>query len=471
MSKPQVDKSSVDSLRFSGKPLHFTSWKSELAIHLKALSEQRALEELQHKRAKPLTRFEDLLESQPVMPPRPPAEDKDAAWQHDLHETLLSQQSSYIKRLLCETLPGDFKGTAPKRMDEPVHMIRRLVEKQYSLSNAAGVVGLVRQFMEMVNTDFKSVGQLFQDLNSVRSQVNVNAHKALHSHMLTSQLMLVMVLGVLPRHMWGSLVELTQDGFTLEKVSDKLNANFGTKSKSEIWALASGKAVNHLNAAPANPKGPVLGKRKAVDGPVRDLHYNNGAMNCHYCGGEHNKMNNVGPHKMINCPKRALDKAAGVHRRNIWSRPNRQARKEVHEPTPKMRGNGKGRTEAKVRREVPLDECLAKAVAVDACNAEHGASPATADGYTSPPPSNFEVPVTPGKDTLPFSDEDEPMATVVNAVNADATGKAQAAGKEPDGDVDMEEQQGKDTNQEIAETTKSFAGMLTELEKKGAGMA
>ncbi|KAG6617404.1 uncharacterized protein IUM83_02610 [Phytophthora cinnamomi] len=217
MSKPQVDKSSVDSLRFSGKPLHFASWKSKLVIHLKALSEQRALEELQHKRAKPLTRFEDLLESQPVMPPRPPAEDKDAAWQHDLHETLLSQQSSYIKRLLCETLPGDFKGIATKRMDEPVHVIWRLVEKQYSLSNAAGVVGLVRQFMEMVNTDFKSVGQLFQDLNSVRSQVNVNAHEALHSHMLTSQLMLVMVLGVLPRHMWGSSVELIQDGFTLEK--------------------------------------------------------------------------------------------------------------------------------------------------------------------------------------------------------------------------------------------------------------
>ncbi|KAJ8524098.1 hypothetical protein ON010_g17020 [Phytophthora cinnamomi] len=123
MSKPQGDKSSVDSLRFSGKSLHFASSKSKLVNHPNALSEQRALEELQHKRAKPLTRFEDLLESQPVMPPRPPVEDKDAAWQHDLHKTLLSQQSSYIKRLLCETLQGDFKGIATKRMDEPVHVI------------------------------------------------------------------------------------------------------------------------------------------------------------------------------------------------------------------------------------------------------------------------------------------------------------------------------------------------------------
>ncbi|GMF37519.1 unnamed protein product [Phytophthora fragariaefolia] len=65
--------------------------------------------------------------------------------------------------------------------------------------------------------------------------------------------------------------------------------------------------------------------------------------------------------------------------------------------------------------------------------------------------------MTPGKGTLPFSDEDEPMDTVVNAVNADTTDKAQAAGKEPDSDVDMEEQSGKDSNQEIAETTRRHA--------------
>ncbi|GMF30798.1 unnamed protein product [Phytophthora fragariaefolia] len=241
--------------------------------------------------------------------------------------------------------------------------------------------------------------------------------------------------------MWGSSVELIEDGFTLEKVSNKLDAIFGTKSKSEIWSLASGNAVNHVNAAPPNPKGPVLGKRKAVAGSERDLHYNIGSMKCHYCGGVRNNMNNVGPHKMINCPK-------------------------LYEPTPKTRGNGKGKTNTKVRREVPLDECLTRVVAVDSCNAEQGASPATADGYTNPPPSNFEVPLTPGKGTLPFSDEDEPMDTVVNAVNADATGKAQAARKEPDGDVDMEEQPDKDSNQGIAETTKTFAGILTELEKK-----
>ncbi|KAE9346102.1 hypothetical protein PR003_g7595 [Phytophthora rubi] len=372
----------------------------------------------------------------------------------------------YIKKLLCETLPSGFKGIATKRMDEPVHVNWRLVEKQYSLSNAAGVVGLVRQFNEMVNADFKSVGQLFQDLNSVRSQVNVNAHEALQTQMLSSQLMLVLVLGVLPRHMWGSSVEFTPDGFTLEKVSDMLNAIFGNKSRSEILALASGKAVNHVNAAPAKPSGSALGKRKGGDGPVRDIHHNLGVMKCHYCGGVHNSMKNIGPHKMVDCHKRAEDKAAGVHRRNIWSRPSRQARKEAYEPTPKMKGNVKGKAKAKVRREIPLAECMGKDVAVDACDAQHGNPPASDDGYMSRPPSNMELPLTPGRGITPFSDEDEPMESVVNAVNADAPGKAQAVDNRSDDDVDMEGHQGEDSKQTIAATTERFAGMMNELEKK-----
>eukprot|EP00644_Phytophthora_capsici_P003745 jgi/Phyca11/15663/fgenesh1_pg.PHYCAscaffold_15_\ len=249
MSKPEMDKSSVASLRFNGKPLHFAAWKCELVIHLKALSEQRALEELQHKRAKPLSRGS---------------------------------------------------------LDEPVHVVWRLVEKQYSLSNAAGVVGLVGQFMKIVNSDFKSVGQLFQDLNSVRSQINVNSREALHTHMLSSQLMLVMVLGALPRHMWGSLVEFTPEAFTLENVSEKLTNIFGNQSKASIMELGNGKTVNHVEAAPTKQNGSVLGKRKAQSAPANDRHYNQGIMKCHYCAGNFNGMNNTGPHKLLDCPKRAL---------------------------------------------------------------------------------------------------------------------------------------------------------------------
>ncbi|KAE9044851.1 hypothetical protein PR001_g5204 [Phytophthora rubi] len=153
-------------------------------------------------------------------------------------------------------------------------------------------------------------------------------------------------------------------------------------------------------------------------------------------------MKNIGPHKMVDCPKRAEDKAAGVHRRDIWSRPSRQARKEAYEPTPKMKVNFKGKAKAKVRREIPLAECMGKDV---------------------------ELPLTPGRGMTPF--EDEPMESVVKAVKADAPGKAQAADKQSDGDVDMEGHQSEDSMQTITATTKRFAGMMNELEKKGADTA
>ncbi|EGZ09051.1 hypothetical protein PHYSODRAFT_339429 [Phytophthora sojae] len=286
MSQPQVDKSSVDSLKFNGKSLHFAAWKSKLIIHLRALSEQRALEELQHKRAKPLTRFEDLLESQPELPPRPAAADKEAT---------------------C-------------------------------LSNAAGVVGLVQQFLEMVNADFKSV--------------NMNAHEALHTHMITSKMMLVMV-------------SFTEESFTLEKVSEKLANIFGNKTKSEIMALASGRVVNHVKSNSANG----ISRRTWAS--------------------------LIGPSAAFRLPR--TDPFGFV-----------------------------GSVLAGV------------VVAVDACDPQQDSLPATPDGYTSPPPSNFQQPDTPGKGASPMSDEDEPMESVVNAVKADASGTAPAAAKQSDDDVDME---------------------------------
>ncbi|GMF18789.1 unnamed protein product [Phytophthora fragariaefolia] len=225
--------------------LYLAAWKSKLIIYLKASSEQQSLEKLQHKREKPLSRFECLLERQVDLPPRPLVDDRDATWQHALLESLLSTQLSYIKKLLCETLPSGFKGIATKRAC-PCYL------------TAGG--------------------------------------KA------------------------GSSVEFTPAGFTLEKVSDKLNAIFGNKSKSEILFLASGKVVNHVKATspklkrsmPLKPKVSGLGKRKTVDEPRPDLPYNLGAMKCHYCAGYHNTVNNVGPHKMPRVHRTGLQAYSGT---------------------------------------------------------------------------------------------------------------------------------------------------------------
>ncbi|OWY95223.1 hypothetical protein PHMEG_00034830 [Phytophthora megakarya] len=196
----------------------------------------------------------------------------------------------------------------------------RLVDKQYGLSNAAGVGGLAKRFDEIVNADFKS--------GSAQAFVG----------------------------------------------------------KSEIFALASGKLVNHVEAAPAKPKSKVLGKRKATDGPVCDVHYNYGAMKYHYCGGEHNKMND--------------------------SRLSAKLRKPPHEPTPKMTGKGKGKGK-KARREIPLEECQQPTdVTADACDATLATLSSPAPSIS--PPAGTWNPPKPERDQvmLGVQGSDEPMDSV-----------------------------------------------------------
>ncbi|OWZ01274.1 LOW QUALITY PROTEIN: hypothetical protein PHMEG_00027375, partial [Phytophthora megakarya] len=423
MSKTDMSKSSFQSLKFSGTSLFFSAWKNKVIIHLRVMSHQKALEEMYAKREAPWNTYEDLLQRQPA---------------YGIQKTLLESQSSYIRRLLIETLPNEFKGITTSKLDDPVHALLRLVEKQYGLSNAAGVVGLVKRLDEIANADFKSVTQLFQDLHSVREQVNLNAHEALHTQLISSKLMMVKVLAVLLKHLWGSAIEFSPEKFTLERVADKLSAIFGTKSKSEIYALVSGKSVNHVEAAPAKTKSKVLGKRKATVGPVRDVRYNYGAMKCHYCGGEHNKMNAVGPHRKADCPKWALDVAAGVYRRNM---PSAKLRKPTHEPTPKMTGKGKGKAK-KARREIPLEECQQPTdVAADACDATLATPSSPAPSIS--PPAGTRNPPTPGRDQvmLDAQESDEPMDFVFAQHNIGVNGGHVKDGADQDGPLRPDEQQ------------------------------
>ncbi|POM81689.1 Hypothetical protein PHPALM_307 [Phytophthora palmivora] len=178
-------------------------------------------------------------------------------------------------------------------------------------------------------------------------------------------------------------------------------------------------------------------------------------MKCHYCAGVHNDINNIGPHKKADCLKLKQDQAL-----DIYAVGNAGPRKPAHEPVPKMKGKAK-----KVRREVPIHECLQAAVPVDACRAVQEKAPPSPDGYVSPPSSAFELPVTSGRGTAPFDDEDEPMDSVVNAVDVDAKDKRDRS-QQSDGDETMEEKSVEVNNQGIVATTERFAGMMSELESK-----
>ncbi|KAE9011203.1 hypothetical protein PF005_g10754 [Phytophthora fragariae] len=467
MSAKRVN-ANLAALKFSGKEGDFAGWKDRIIVHLRARSDQRNVEELQANRLKPVVRYEASLQDLPVVAkPTEKSSDKERAG-YDLQLAFVAQQESYIKDLLSLTMPPEYK--MDKKVHEPVHAIWHPIEKRFGLNTVAGVVGLIKRFEAAVNDDLKSMSQLFARLKALKDEANRNNGDALQTGVISSNLMMLKILGVLPNHMWGQAINLTPAEFTPDRVEAKLCAIFGSKSKAKIVALDRGMPVNHVQASAgaAKPKKSALGNRKATAQPWSgpDMHHNLGIMKCHYCAGAHNDMGNIGPHKKFDCLKMRVDRAVGVYRRDIWSRPSSMARKVAYDPTPKMKGKGKDK--APTRREVPLEECLPAKVAVDACKAVQE-TPVSPTGYMSPPPSNVQLPLTPGRGATLFDDLDEPMDSVVNAVGVDAEKTVTATEEQPDSDIDMDATLQEGSKHSIAETAKQFADMMKELEKKARG--
>ncbi|POM68887.1 Hypothetical protein PHPALM_14892 [Phytophthora palmivora] len=437
MSKPNHN---LSALKFSGEQALFASWKDRVLVHLRSKSSQCLVEEIQANRMKPAVRYEDSLTGKPnrgsTTKRRCSREGKEG---HALQLAFVNQQESYIMDLLSLTMPASYK--LDDKVHQPVHVIWRGIERRYGLNTAAGVVGLLQQFEQAVHADFKSVSHLFARLKALKDQVNRNSGEALQTGVISSYLLMLKVLGVLPNHLCGQAIDFTPAEFTLDRVEAKLCAIFGRKSKGEIMLLDGGRPVNHVQAGHVKPKRSALGKRKATVPPGPDMHYNLGYMKCHYCAGVHNDINNIGPHKKADCLKLKQDQALGVFRRDIYAVGKAGPRKPVHEPVPKMKGKAK-----KVRREVPIQECLQAAVPVDACRVVQEKAPLSPDGFVSPPP-------------------------IVNAVDVDAKDKSQDGPQQSDGDEAMEEKSVEVNNQGIVATTERFAGMMSELESKAADTA
>ncbi|OWY97697.1 hypothetical protein PHMEG_00031713, partial [Phytophthora megakarya] len=200
-------------------------------------------------------------------------------------------------------------------------------------------------------------------------------------------------------------------------------------------ALGSARPVNQVHAGNNKPKQPVLGERKPQQAPMNNVHYNYGSMRCRFCFGNRNDMDNAGLHKFVDCPKRARDLVAGVKRRNIHAKQGVNAvKKELQGLNERVKAQAK-----KPKREVTLEECKAK-MAVDACSAVQKDVPLTPSGST-PPQSHGDTNDI-WKGYVIFFDDDEPMDTLVNAVDVNPVSTEKATAKQSDGDIDMQDPKG-----------------------------
>ncbi|KAE9290419.1 hypothetical protein PF008_g25608 [Phytophthora fragariae] len=246
--------SASDKLVYSGEKATFAGWKDKLKAHLMAKSDALEVTELQAGRQEPVARYEDALVRETVLPElKPDAADAEKG-AYALQRAFVRRQASYVKDLLCQTLPSGAISEA--LMQRPVHVIWGSIEKRFGLNTASGVVELVQKFDAIINSDFKTLGLLFQELKMARDMANRNSRDALGTSLISQQFMLIKLLAVLSNHLWESSIKFTADEFTTEKVESSLCAIFGTKRRAEIVALGKGVHVNHVDAGAAKRPAP-----------------------------------------------------------------------------------------------------------------------------------------------------------------------------------------------------------------------
>ncbi|KAE8896245.1 hypothetical protein PF005_g15050 [Phytophthora fragariae] len=57
----------------------------------------------------------------------------------------------------------------------------------------------------------------------------------------------MMLLSILPGHLWGSAIVFTPEELTLEKIESELCTIFGNKSKAQNKSLTNMASVNHVD--------------------------------------------------------------------------------------------------------------------------------------------------------------------------------------------------------------------------------
>ncbi|KAF4138296.1 hypothetical protein GN958_ATG12514, partial [Phytophthora infestans] len=210
---------------------------------------------------KPAFKYEELLVTSCEVPrPIKYDEDPEKKRNYDWQMVVLSDQDSYIRSLLSQTLPrGYLESLRVSFNDEDLPVAWKRLEAHYGQSNAQGMVALITEFDEALAMDFASVGELIVRVKETRNRINRQSRENLKGvTMIPNQYAAVKVLSLFPTQYWGNHVDYSNEGFHLDKVEALLRNVFMDKSRGQIDAMQAQTAP--VNYAASNKP---LGKRKA----------------------------------------------------------------------------------------------------------------------------------------------------------------------------------------------------------------
>ncbi|RHX99895.1 hypothetical protein DYB36_014287, partial [Aphanomyces astaci] len=94
-----------------------------------------------------------------------------------------------------------------------------------------------RKLMRLVDGDFQSVEALFGELEALKHSINPYSQKYLKRDVVSDDLLILMVLGVLPSGFFGAQIVLDTTLFQIVDVEAKLSGIFGSKSKRGIMGM------------------------------------------------------------------------------------------------------------------------------------------------------------------------------------------------------------------------------------------
>ncbi|OWZ14654.1 hypothetical protein PHMEG_00011839 [Phytophthora megakarya] len=162
---------------------------------------------------KPAFKYEDLSVANCVVPRPMDDTDTEKMRKYDWQMVFLSDQDSYIRSLLSQTLPR-------------------------GQSNAQGMAAHVAEFDKALEMNFSSVGQLIVRVKVTRNRINRQSRENLKRvKMILNQYAAIKVMSLFPSQYWGNNVDYTSEGFHLDKVEALLWNVFMDKSKSQNQAM------------------------------------------------------------------------------------------------------------------------------------------------------------------------------------------------------------------------------------------
>ena len=317
MSEAKNGSSRLD--KFSGKKSDFVTWKDKVITHIAQQDEgyQRKLLEKNQPDANVL--MKDFLDSTPKRPVLAPStasseEQLSARWE-DSH---WKRARADVRDLLNKALPDSFLSTLPDTVSkmEPSEVWKAL-ERNFGAGDLGGLLDLKSQWGKVLNSNWKTLSHLFANLKKLRNDMNRKTKALVGKELISESWVCLEVLGQLPSEFWASSIELTGEGFTLDKVEKSLKVIFGEKSKKDFSAqLEQKKLINLVNKARGygNPN-----KRKSNE---RD----GNQSGCFYCFEEGHQKADCAMKKKDRDPERV---GGPLFRTNKNSKPSSKTGKKI----------------------------------------------------------------------------------------------------------------------------------------------